>query len=364
MALYIYYIVLIFYSIQLIVALVNFITKPLLIYNNDNNLNDFISLLIPARNEEKNISNILDSILLEDYKNFEIIVLNDSSTDKTEDILKLYIQKDSKIRYLSGKELPEGWLGKNWACHQLADQAKGKYLLFLDADTIIERGTINSSLNYLKNNDLKLLSLFPDQIMLTLGEKLTVPLMHNILLSLLPLLSIKNTKYSSLAAANGQFMFFDAENYKINQWHQLAKKEITEDIKIIRLMKIKGYKTMTLLGNNLVKCRMYQSLEESINGFSKNIILMLGGSITFLFIYLAFMSWIWIYLIFNFSFFNLVPIILIVITQRTLISYISNQNLLDNLIFYPIQIILLNFISFLSLYKKISKKQTWKGRKI
>lgn len=364
MALYIYYITFIFYTIQLLVALVNWLTKPLLIFNNENNLNDFISLLIPARNEEKNIANILDSIILEDYKNFEVIVLNDASTDKTEDILKSYSQKDTRIKYIFGEKLPNDWLGKNWACHQLSRVAKGDYLLFLDADTIIEKGTIKSSINYLKNNDLKLLSLFPDQLMINLGEKLTVPLMHNILLSLLPLVTIKNTKYPSLAAANGQFMFFEADNYKKNQWHQLAKKEITEDIKIIRLMKSKGYKTMTLLGNNLVKCRMYQSLEEAINGFSKNLILMLGGSITFLFIYLVLMSWIWLYLAFNFSFLELLPIVLIIIIQRTFISNISNQNILTNLIFYPVQMFILNIIAFLALYKKINGKQTWKGRKI
>lgn len=364
MALYIYYITFIFYSIQLLVASVNWLTKPLLIFNNDDNLNDFISLLIPARNEEKNISNILDSIISEDYKNFEVIVLNDSSTDKTEDILKTYTEKDIRIKYISGENLPAEWLGKNWACYQLAKQAKGDYLLFLDADTIIEKGTINSALNYLKTNNLKLLSLFPDQLMFTLGEKTTVPLMHNILLALLPLVAIKNTKFSSLAAANGQFMFFEAENYKTNQWHQLAKKEITEDIKIIRLMKSNGYKTMTLLGNNLVKCRMYQSLEEAINGFSKNLILMLGGNITFLFIYLALMSWLWLYLIFKFSFLELLPIILMIIIQRTLISNISNQKILVNLIFYPLQMIILNIIAFFALYKKFNGKQTWKGRKI
>lgn len=361
--LYIYYLTLFFCLIQFLVALSNFITKPLLKPENDQ-LNDFVSVLIPARNEEKNLANILDSLILEEYENFEVIVLNDFSTDKTEDILKNYSHRNEKIQYINGLELKKDWLGKNWACHQLAQKAQGNYLLFLDADTIISKNLIKSSLNYLKNNQLKLLSIFPDQIMINIGEKLTVPLMHNILLSLLPLSLIKNTSYSSLAAANGQFMLFDGENYGENQWHSQAKNEITEDIKIIRLMKSKGYKCMTLLGNNLIKCRMYQNLSDGINGFSKNIILMLGGSLIFLFIYLFFMSWIWLYLFVNFNFKSLLPLLILITGQRILISVISNQSIWINIILYPLHLICLNIISFMAIYKKYTGNLSWKDRKI
>jgi glycosyltransferase involved in cell wall biosynthesis len=348
---------------QCLVAFVNYFTKPLL-FNTSKSNNNLVSILIPARNEEKNISKILDSLINEDYKDIEIIILNDNSTDRTEDILKEYSSKYEFIKYINGEELKKGWLGKNWACFQLSKIAKGDYYLFLDADTIIEKGLINSSLSYLKTNEIKLLSLFPSQIMITLGEKLTVPLMNNILLSLLPLISINNTKYTSLSAANGQFMLFDANNYNENKWHEKVKSEITEDIKIIRLMKKNNIRVMTLLGNNLIKCRMYSNISEAINGFSKNIILMLGGSLTFLFIYLFFNTWVWIYLILNFKLWKLTTIILLLLSQRVLISLSSNQNVINNIILYPFQMVLLNIISFNAIYKKYNKNLTWKDRVI
>lgn len=360
---YFYYITLLFFIIQFSVALVNYLTKPAIKPVNKKH-NELVSILIPARNEEQNLPILLDSLINEDYENLEIIVLNDHSTDKTEEILKSYSERYGHIRYINGQELKTGWLGKNWACYQLSLEARGQYYLFLDADTVIKTGLINSVLSYLKINDLKLLSIFPTQLMITLGEKLTVPLMNNILLGLLPLIAIKNTKYHSLAAANGQFMLFEAENYKSNQWHEIVKKEITEDIKIIRLIKKSDYKAMTLLGNNLIECRMYKNINEAINGFSKNLILMLGGSVAFLFIYLFFMSWVWIYLFYQANILSLISIILFIVVQRVLISIISNQNIFSNLVLYPLQVITLNVIAFVAIYKRIKGDLVWKDRKI
>lgn len=360
---YFYYIVLLFSVIQFSVALVNYITSPVL-QSSDTYNDKFISILIPARNEEKNISGLLDSLINQDYKNIEVIVLNDGSTDNTESILIEYSQKYNFIKYINGKDLPQGWLGKNWACHQLSQFAKGDYFLFLDADTKVENMLINSSLTYLKHNEIHLLSIFPTQIIKTFGEKLTVPLMNNILLGLLPLILIKNTKYSSLAAANGQFMFFEANNYKRNDWHEKVKNKITEDIEIIRLMKINKNRVMTLLGGDLIKCRMYTNLSEAIDGFSKNIIQMLGGSIIFLLIYLLLISWSLPYLYFKYNFGMFLTIFLFMIVQRVLISKLSNQSIIENIILYPFQLIILNFISYKSIIKKYNKSLVWKGRKL
>ncbi|MBC7475140.1 MAG: glycosyltransferase family 2 protein, partial [Candidatus Sericytochromatia bacterium] len=276
----IYYILYAFYIILFLVSFINLVSQPILKRTSKNN-DDFISILIPARNEEDNIKIILNSIIFQEYKNYEIIVLDDDSKDQTENIVLDYSKKYQQIKLINGKSIPSKWLGKNWACHQLANEANGEYLLFLDADTVIESGLINSSLEFIKKNDLKLLSIFPQQIMSSFGEKLIVPLMNNILLSLLPLILIPLSKIDSLAAANGQFMLFQANNYKENNWHQQAKNKITEDITIIRMMKKQGFRCATLLGNNLIKCRMYKSLKEGINGFSKNIVLMLGDSLFF-----------------------------------------------------------------------------------
>ena len=116
-----------------------------------------------------------------------MIVLDDDSSDSTYAICAEFAAKHPAFRVIKGKELTGQWLGKNYACHQLAKQAKGEYLLFLDADEKISNGLINSAVHRMHFRSLALLSLFTNQQMKTIGEKLTVPLMHYILLNLLPL---------------------------------------------------------------------------------------------------------------------------------------------------------------------------------
>ncbi len=106
-----------------------------------------ISVLIPARNEEKNIRRCLRSLLRQDYPNLEIIVLNDNSSDDTAGVVGEYVKKNKNIKLITGLPLPSGWLGKSFACQQLADAAKGEYLLFTDADTLHFKSSVSSSLS-------------------------------------------------------------------------------------------------------------------------------------------------------------------------------------------------------------------------
>jgi cellulose synthase/poly-beta-1,6-N-acetylglucosamine synthase-like glycosyltransferase len=144
--------------------------------------NHLVSVLIPARNEEKNIAKLLNDLLDHDYKNIEILVFNDQSTDKTAEIVTGFSQKDSRVKLINSDGLPEGWLGKNHACHSLSKLAKGKYLLFLDSDVRIGNGIIRQTCTFSDKHKLGLLSIFPRQIMVSAGEKAAVPLMHFILL--------------------------------------------------------------------------------------------------------------------------------------------------------------------------------------
>ncbi|MHB1253047.1 MAG: glycosyltransferase family 2 protein, partial [Candidatus Humimicrobiaceae bacterium] len=95
-----------------------------------------VSVLIPARNEEKNIRRILNSMIKQDYPNLEILVLDDGSTDETSQIVEKFAEKDSRVRLIKGGPLPKGWKGKCYACHQLSKVAKGEYFVFTDADTL------------------------------------------------------------------------------------------------------------------------------------------------------------------------------------------------------------------------------------
>ncbi|MBN2570753.1 MAG: glycosyltransferase family 2 protein, partial [Ignavibacteriales bacterium] len=216
---YITYFILIFAGIQFFVALSNIIFS-LVLKKRITLEKPFISVLIPARNEEENITDLLNDLLEQDYENIEIIIFNDESTDNTERIVKDYMKKDTRIKLINSDGLPGGWVGKNYACNSLAKNANGGYFLFLDADVRVGKNLIDSVLSHIQKYKLSLLSIFPKQIMLTRAEKIVVPLMNFILLSLLPLRLVRKSKFSSLAAANGQFMFFDSECYRKLEPHK------------------------------------------------------------------------------------------------------------------------------------------------
>lgn len=158
------------------------------------NNSPLISVLIPARNEEENIKKCLLSLTKQDYKNIEIIVLNDNSTDNTGKIVAELSKKDSRIKLYNGKKLKKGWMGKNYACHQLAGYARGDYLLFTDADTIHFPDSISSALACLLNYKLGALSVFAKQIMVTVHERMIVPFGSYMILCFLPLFLVERSK--------------------------------------------------------------------------------------------------------------------------------------------------------------------------
>ena len=166
---YFAYIVLGFALLQLLVVGVNWIFRQSLTQEYTHN-DKLVSVLIPARNEEKNIASILGDLRKQTYQHIEIIVLDDDSTDNTSSIIEQQIQHDSRVKLLASKGLPKGWLGKNYACHQLAKEAKGEYLLFLDADVRIQPRLIGKLLHFSINKQKQLVSIFPKQEMKSAGE--------------------------------------------------------------------------------------------------------------------------------------------------------------------------------------------------
>ena len=146
-----------------------------------------ISVLVPARDEEENIRTCLESLQKQDYPNFEILVLDDNSTDNTAAIVSEMAAKDSRIRLIRGEPLPEDWAGKPFACYQLAQEAKGLWLLFVDADTIHEPHMLRSVLALAIEQKTSLLSGFPRQLANSLPQKIVIPVIYFILLGWMPL---------------------------------------------------------------------------------------------------------------------------------------------------------------------------------
>jgi len=363
MAILFCYIIYFFLILRFCVTLFNFISNPKLT-KVSHQYHDLVSILIPARDEEKNILTLLQSIQKQDYTNFEVIVLDDHSSDQTYDLCADFAFKNPAFKVIRGQPLPESWLGKNYACYQLAQQAKGKYLLFLDADEEIYEGLINSSVYRTKLHRLTLLSLFTNQVMVTLGEKIVVPLMHYMLLNLLPIRLIYLSKNPSFAAASGQFMFFDAEKYHQHQWHQKMRNQVVEDVEIMKCLKQNGLKGEGLLANGLIRCRMYNNYQEAIHGFSKNFLAPFNYSIFTFLLYLVFLIGgpILVGLTLNLQLF-LMMISLIILT-RIMISLESGQNAFYNVILHPLQMISLIVIAHFSIKKHLTKTVIWKGRKV
>jgi len=165
---YLVWFILFFATLRLLVAFVNWASNLYLQKNPILTHQPLVSILIPARNEENNIANLLSDLSNLNYKNLEIIVYNDNSTDNTARMVLEMTSSNPNIKLINGNEPEKGWLGKNYACHQLALKATGKVLLFLDADVRVGNELIDKSLAYQQKYNLKLLSIFPKQTMINL----------------------------------------------------------------------------------------------------------------------------------------------------------------------------------------------------
>ncbi len=326
--------------------------------------NDLVSVLIPARNEAQNLPGLLEALRSEDHENLEIIVYDDHSEDQTANVVRDKAEKDTRIQLMQGKELPEGWLGKNYACHQLAAKANGDYFLFLDADVSVSADLISKSLDFVKRKQLSLLSIFPKQQIHSLGERLTVPLMNWILLTLLPMILIRKSSRPSLAAANGQFMWFEKDCYQRHKWHEQVKDNLVEDIEIIRMMKEFNYEVCTLLGNRDISCRMYTNYKQGLNGFAKNVVEFFGGSpvIAVLFAFLVISG---IFIIpFYLGICMFIVYLTILIAIRIFVSIASKQSGLKNLLFHIPQMVTFVLMVGKGIHVNLTGRYNWKGRKI
>lgn len=329
----------------------------------NNNLQPSLDIFIPARNEEQNIRNIINSILKCDYNNYRLFILDDHSTDNTKYIVEELVKDNPNIVLLKGDTLPDNWLGKNWTCHQLSKYSESDYILFIDADVTLDYDAISFTMNLIQSKDGDLLSVFPTQEIITVGEHFVVPLMDWLLLTFLPLRKIYTTNKKSLSAANGQFMLFKTKAYKEFGGHEKLKHEIVEDIEFVRGFKSMNKRVLTITGENKIKCRMYNGFNESINGFTKN--MYKGFSInsiaylliTFIVFFLFAFPFVWMFL--SSSAIIIVDLILI---QRFLASAISKQNPLVNVLIFPFQMVIFIYISMRSLIYTKSNKIIWKNR--
>ncbi|MBN1413548.1 MAG: glycosyltransferase [Bacteroidales bacterium] len=352
-----------FVVLQLVVTLINLIFRPILNVQ-PIPYEGLVSVMIPVRNEENTVQKILDDLIRQDYKNIEILVFDDESDDNTVAVINGFKERDSRIRLIRSSGLPGGWLGKMHACSALSQHAKGEFYLFLDADVRIGHDAILKAVSYARYYSLGLLSVFPKQIMITTGEWLTVPAMNYILLSLLPLVFVRTSAFSSLSAANGQFMLFNASLYHVFQPHEKMKRNPVEDIAISRMYKKNHIPVACLVGDDTIRCRMYESFHEAVHGFSKNVTAFFGNSfiLAFLFWLITTAGFVILYLMLPLKIFFLYLLLYVLI--RVVISVVSNQKILLNIILIVPHQLAIGLFIYKAVINAISKRYQWKGRYI
>ncbi len=230
-----------------------------------------VSVLIPARNEQDNIGKCLDSLICQDYPDYKVLVLNDGSTDRTAEIVEGYSRRDSRIRMIQGEELPPGWAGKAHACYQLALQASGSWILFVDADTVHAPVMLRSVMAIALESHASLLSGFPRQVADGVTQKITIPVFNFILMSWLPMWWLQRGNKPRPSLANGQFLLFLKEEYFRVGGHESVKNRIMEDVMLGAQVYRKKGRVLAVDLSPVVSCHMYSSLGEMWHGFAKTI---------------------------------------------------------------------------------------------
>lgn len=231
-----------------------------------------VSVLVPARNEEQNIEKCINSLRHQVYKNFEVLILDDNSTDGTLAIIQRIAASDRKVRIYKGKPLPSDWYGKPYALHQLSQHAKGEILILTDADTVHGPTSISWAVTNLLGLKADMISGYIGQIIGTFGERITVPLMYFLTGFIIPLfLNRFAKKLSVFSAACGQYIAIRTTVFNAIGGCETFKKKTSEDVYMSRYVKRMGYSTRFLNISEQVKCRMYNGLHAAIEGIGKNI---------------------------------------------------------------------------------------------
>jgi len=210
-----------------------------------------VSIILPARNEEKFIEKCLDSLIKQDYDNYEIITINDSSNDSTGDIIKKYSEKFPKVVFVDAKPKPDGWMGKNWACIEGYKKASGDLLLFTDADTIHTSSVISLAVSHLLSLELDVLTVIPRMLCLDKITKITLPMISTFLHTRFSALRVNDTSKNT-GYFFGSFFIIKKSTYDSVGTHEGVKGELVEDGALGKKVKESGFKMRMVRGEHLV----------------------------------------------------------------------------------------------------------------
>ncbi|GAB4559426.1 MAG: hydroxychlorobactene glucosyltransferase CruC [Anaerolineae bacterium] len=334
-----------------------------------------VAVLVPARNEGRNIAHCLRSLLAQDYPFFSVWVLDDQSDDGTAAIVNELAVRDARVHLLFGQPLPADWLGKPWACWQLAQaaSAQAELLLFVDADTWHAPDMLRASVAALLAEGCDLLTVLPRQVLGTPAEWLSVPVLPWSLFTHFPLWLTRRVRWPGLAAAVGQHMLWRREAYERIGGHAAVRRHVAEDMALARLAAREGLRCLLLPGPKHVFCRMYRSAAEVLEGFGKNLFSVFNRRWpAYLFV------WLWLGVAF------VSPLILLIgqamagwpVSPRLAGLSLGTGWLIWALaarstalpvtlaFFYPLIVLSNIFLAFHSLGQTMTRRARWKGRRV
>lgn len=211
-----------------------------------------VSIIVPARNEEETILKCLQSLLSQDYDNYEVIAIDDSSTDRTLSIISKLSEKDNRLITVKSPPRPSDWVGKNWACFQGYKKSTGEILLFTDADSVHKPDALSSAINTMIHDDLDAVTLVPKLLCYDLITKFTLPVLSVFLHSRYSPLRVNNPK-NKIGYFFGSFYLISKKNYEKIGTHEQVRQELVEDGALGRRVKEQGMKLRLVRGENFVE---------------------------------------------------------------------------------------------------------------
>ncbi len=258
-------------AIPAVLTLVNwFFYRPIATARRDSQSQTPISVLIPARNEETNIAATLESVLANRGAEFEVVVLDDHSTDRTAEIVAAFAARDARVRLEHAPALPAGWCGKPHACHVLAERAKYDTFVFIDADVRLAPDALERMGDFMRKSQAALASGVPRQELGTFSERLLLPQIHFVLLGYLPLPVMRWTTSPAFSAGCGQLFVIRRAEYESVGGHMPIRDTLHDGVKLPRLFRRHGFKTELFDATDVAACRMYRTNAEVWQGLGKN----------------------------------------------------------------------------------------------
>ena len=237
-----------------------------------------LSVCVPARNEERGVEACLLSLLNQDYPDFEVIAIDDHSTDRTGDIMRNLAQENSRLKVLKAEDLPEDWLGKPFALHQAFKVAQGEYLLFTDADPVFKPTALNTAVHVMRERELDVLTLMPKAEFGSFWERAVQPVIFGFIASLTRFKNVNDPDHRS-AMGFGAFLMFRRSAYEKIGGHEAGKADVLEDVLIAKRAKKARLKLFVADAKQLFSIRMYFGLKEIWFGWEKNMFFAMKESV-------------------------------------------------------------------------------------